>query len=276
MNEYLFLITNNPAEKAGWNKEKHLEFVKKCEKYIDKLISNSQLISAQPLSKQGAVISMQNGELKESAFGSDQEMHVGYYLIATTDLEKAIQLAKQNPEFEYCKSAKIEVREIKIKEAINGFVYPKAYSLSHTELKSPVLKKTIEINKGAKEVWSALTDSEKIKKYFFGTECTSDWKKGSAISYKGIWQGKPYEDKGNILDIQEGKFIYYNYWSGFSGLEDKPENYRNIRYELDDKNGKTLFTVTQDGFVDQRTYDHSSENWEVVMKGLKEMVEKEA
>lgn len=274
MNEYLFLISSNPNEKATWTNEKQREFAKKYEKYIDRLMSNSQLISAQPLSAQGAVISAQNEETTKLSSGSDQETITGYYLITTTDLEKAIQLAKQHPELGYCKQSKIEVRELRTKETINGFVYPKAYSLNQSELKSPVLKKSIEINKSAREVWSALTDSEKIKQYFFGTVCTSDWKKGSAISYKGIWQGKPYEDKGNILDIQEGKFIYYNYWSCFSGLEDKPENYRNIRYELDDKGGKTLFTITQDGFVDQKTYEHSDENWAVVMKGLKEMVEK--
>ena len=56
-------------------------------------------------------------------------------------------------------------------------------------------------------------------------------------------------------------------------MEDKPSNYKNIRYELADNNGKTLFTVVQDGFVDQKTYEHSNENWAMVMEGLKKMSE---
>lgn len=273
MEEYLLLITNKLDEKSSWTKDKHQQFIKSCEDYMDKLMSNSQLISAQPLVREGTIVTKQNGSFTDKALNAQDEIHVGYYHITASNFDKAVEIAKKNPEFEYCTSAKIEVRPINPKDEISGFVYPKAYSLNPKELKSPVLKKSIEINKSTKEVWHALTDSEKIKIYFFGTECTSDWKKGSAISYKGVWQGKPYEDKGNILDIEEGKFIQYNYWSSFSGLEDKPENYKNIRYELVDHKGKTILTVTQDGFVDQKTLEHSEENWEMVMDGLKKMLE---
>lgn len=79
------------------------------------------------------------------------------------------------------------------------------------------LKKSININSSITKVWEALTNPELIKKYFFGTECVTDWKKGSPILYKGVWEGKPYEDKGNILDIEKEKFILYNYWSSFFG-----------------------------------------------------------
>ena len=41
------------------------------------------------------------------------------------DRSEAISLAKENPEFEYSASAKIEVRPVKMKEETTGFVYPK-------------------------------------------------------------------------------------------------------------------------------------------------------
>ena len=133
------------------------------------------------------------------------------------------------------------------------------------------LKKSISINSSILKVWEALTNPELIKKYFFGTECVTDWKKGSPILFKGIWDGKPYEDKGKIIDIEKEKFIHYSYWSAFSGTEDIPENYATIKYELSTDYKTTTFTIIQEGFETQEACDHSSKNWGHVMEGLTKM-----
>lgn len=135
------------------------------------------------------------------------------------------------------------------------------------------LKTSIHINAPVSKVWDALTNAELIKKYFFGTECISDWKKGSPIVYRGVWEGKPYEDKGNIIDIEKEKFIFYNYWSSMSGTADVPANYSEIRYELTpDKNG-TTFTVIQHDIKTQEAREHSEKNWGFIMNGMKKMLE---
>jgi len=139
--------------------------------------------------------------------------------------------------------------------------------------KELTLKKSISINAPVSKVWDALTKPELIKIYFFGTDCITDWKKGSPILYKGTWEGKPYEDKGNILDIEKEKFILYNYWSSFSGTEDIPANYANIKYELAIENGATIFTITQDKIKSEESLKHSESNWGMVMDGLKKMLE---
>jgi uncharacterized protein YndB with AHSA1/START domain len=36
------------------------------------------------------------------------------------------------------------------------------------------------------KVWQALTQPALIKQYLFGTEVTTDWQVGSAITYKGV------------------------------------------------------------------------------------------
>src|SRR6478735_2289173 len=136
-----------------------------------------------------------------------------------------------------------------------------------------ILKKSFQINASPSKVWDALTKPELVKKYFFGTEITTDWKKGSPIFYSGVWEGKPYEDKGNILDIEKEKFIRYNYWSSFSGTEDIPANYANVSYELSQKDGSTILTIIQDGIKDQEALNHSEQNWSMVMEGLKKLVE---
>ena len=46
------------------------------------------------------------------------------YFQEFTDINEAIAMAKENPEFEYVPSATIEVRPIKMKEEQTNFVYP--------------------------------------------------------------------------------------------------------------------------------------------------------
>ena len=103
--------------------------------------------------------------------------------------------------------------------------------------------KSIEINADLQTVWDALINSEKIKLYLFGTETISDWKVGSPIIFQGEYQGQQYKDKGNILDIKQEHILQYDYWSSFSGLEDKPENYSLVTYKLDYANNKTTLTL---------------------------------
>lgn len=137
------------------------------------------------------------------------------------------------------------------------------------------LHKSISIKASAEQVWNALTDPELIKEYFFDTDTKTDWKKGSPIVFSGVWDGLPYEDKGIILDIEPRKFVTYSYWSSFSGTEDKPENYANITYELQDKGDETVLTVIQEGFKNQEALDHSAQNWGYVLDSLKKLVEEE-
>ena len=137
-----------------------------------------------------------------------------------------------------------------------------------------ILEVSTPINASKSVVWKALTDPEQIKKYLFGTETISDWKIGSPITFSGVWEGKPYIDKGTILQIEKEKILKYNYWSSFSGTEDVPANYANITYSLKEKDGQTMFTILQDGIKTKEARDHSEQNWRMVMNSLKELLEK--
>ena len=140
-------------------------------------------------------------------------------------------------------------------------------------MKGLTLNQSISIDAPVSKVWDALTNRELIKIYFFGTDCMSDWKKGSPIVYRSVWEGKAYEDKGNIIDIEPEKFIFYNYWSSMSGTDDIPENYAEIRYELSTDSNRTIFTVIQHNIATQEALDHSATNWGYIMDGLKTMLE---
>ena len=137
------------------------------------------------------------------------------------------------------------------------------------------ISKSIQINAVKNKVWEALTNPEKIKLYLFGTETVSTWKTGSPIIFRGEYQGQHYRDKGMILDIKKEELLKYSYWSGFSGLEDKPENYSYITFTMHFADNKTTLTLNQAGFKDEQSKQHSSENWGQVLEKIKEIVEKE-
>ena|ERR1700744_3737656 len=138
------------------------------------------------------------------------------------------------------------------------------------------IKAEVEININApiSKIWDALTRPEIIKQYFFGTDTVTDWKVGHPIIFKGEWQGKTYQDKGTILDVQKNKLIKYNYWSSMSGIEDKPENYVVITQEIKGEDNKAVLSLTQENIPDEKMKEHSAENWKKVLNGLKQIVEK--
>lgn len=120
----MLYIRNKGDAKAALSAGEHLAFIKKCEVYINKLKADGNLISAQPVIREGFVISKSKNDWTSSAVDPDKEVQVGYYHILASDIDEAIAIAKKNPEFEYVPSATIEVRPIKMKEEKTDFIYP--------------------------------------------------------------------------------------------------------------------------------------------------------
>jgi uncharacterized protein YndB with AHSA1/START domain len=141
--------------------------------------------------------------------------------------------------------------------------------------KNFIVKQSVTINAPAAKIWDALVNPEKIKRYLFGTEAVSDWKAGSPIKYKGVWEGKAYEDKGTILKIVPEKLFESTYWSSAYGVPDKPENYKKVTYELLPEREGVKLVLTQDNNATEEEKNHSEQNWRVVLGGLKDLVEKE-
>jgi hypothetical protein len=125
MKEFMFYIRNKKDAKLSLTAEEHLAFIKQCEVYIGKLKSAGKLIAAQPIVREGVVLKKENEGWQSRDIALDEATQVGYYHILAHDLEDAIAIAKENPEFAYVPSATIEVRPIKTKETETGFEYPR-------------------------------------------------------------------------------------------------------------------------------------------------------
>jgi hypothetical protein len=92
--------------------------------YIDDLKNQGKLISAQPLVREGKMVSGTTGTWAVGPFSESNEVIVGYYHVRANDIDDAIAIAKRNPEFAFGTTARVEVRPIKMKEESTAYVYP--------------------------------------------------------------------------------------------------------------------------------------------------------
>jgi uncharacterized protein YndB with AHSA1/START domain len=136
-----------------------------------------------------------------------------------------------------------------------------------------VANATIEIDASPEEVWAALTDPEQIEKYMFGSQVVTDWKPGSPIVWKGEYEGKKYQDKGEIVEVEQARRLKLTHFSPLSGEDDRPENYHTVLYELEKQGEKTHVSLSQDNNASEEAAEHSKANWEKMLTGLKEVVE---
>ncbi len=138
-----------------------------------------------------------------------------------------------------------------------------------------IISESVLIHAPVQKVWQGLTDPAVIKEYLFGTDTLTDWKPGNPVIFQGAYEGTTYQDKGVIQENIPGKKLSYTYWSGFSGLEDKPENYSLVTYTLlAESESETKFTWTQQGFASEEGFKHSLTGMADFLKKIKETIEK--
>jgi len=125
MKEFMLLIRNEGDGKAALSPEQQQQFLNACMVYIEDLMKKGNLKSAQPLVREGKMISGSPGSFKDGPYNESAEIIVGYYHLLANDLDEAVAIAKRNPEFAFIKAAKIEVRPIKMMEQSTNYTYPK-------------------------------------------------------------------------------------------------------------------------------------------------------
>jgi uncharacterized protein YndB with AHSA1/START domain len=130
-----------------------------------------------------------------------------------------------------------------------------------------------DVEAPASRVWDALTDPDVIERYMFGARVVTDWKPGSSIVWKGEYEGKPFEDKGEVLEVVPERRLKVTHFSPLSGKDDVPENYHTVTYELERHNGTTHVSLSQDNNPSAEAAEHSRANWEKMLSGLKATVE---
>ena len=82
----------------------------------------------------------------------------------------------------------------------------------------------VDIEAPAGRVWSALTDPDQIKEYMFGSQVETDWQVGSPITWNGEYEGRPYQDKGEVLTYDEPRELSVTHYSPMMGEPDEPDS----------------------------------------------------
>jgi uncharacterized protein YndB with AHSA1/START domain len=132
---------------------------------------------------------------------------------------------------------------------------------------------TVEISASPGQVWHALTEPDLIREFFFGTQVDTTWEPGSPITWKGEYDGKKYEDKGEVLEVVPEERLVVTHFSPLSGQEDRPENYHRVEYDLADEGDTTKVTLEQDN-APAESVEEFRTTWQTMLDNLKELVER--
>src|SRR5215472_7079294 len=109
------------------------------------------------------------------------------------------------------------------------------------------VKSSVAIHAPAAKVWNALTDPEQTKKYMFGCAALSDWKPGSPLIWKGVFNNvEMVAVKGHVVSIDPHRLLVYTVIDPNNPeVPDIPENYLTVTCELAREGDETILTVSQ-------------------------------
>jgi len=133
---------------------------------------------------------------------------------------------------------------------------------------------TVTINASAEQVWAALTEPALVKQWQYGTDITTTWEVGTPISFRNEWDGQVFEQHGTVLKMEPHTLISYSLFAPRPGLEDVPENYFTMSYQLEEKDGSTLLSIIQEDPRPQpEGQSDDDEAGQMVLQALKNLVE---
>ncbi|MCY1676178.1 SRPBCC domain-containing protein [Pseudarthrobacter sp. SL88] len=123
-------------------------------------------------------------------------------------------------------------------------------------------------------VWNVITDPAAAREFMFGAKLETDWAEGSPITWSGEWDGKPYQDRGKVLEVDPGRRLVHTHFSALSGEDDVPENYHTLTWTLQDRDGGTHLTLAQDNNPSQEAANHSKGMWDKLVADVKAIAER--
>jgi uncharacterized protein YndB with AHSA1/START domain len=137
-----------------------------------------------------------------------------------------------------------------------------------------VAASNVSIDAPPARVWQVITDPAAVKEFMFGTELLTGWDVGGPIVWRGEWEGRSYEDKGEILEFEPGRRLVHTHFSPLGGREEAPENYHTLTWTLEDDAGKTRLTIVQDNNESAEAAQHSQDMWDKLVADVKKISER--
>ena len=141
-------------------------------------------------------------------------------------------------------------------------------------------KTNIRISNDTLSVWRALTESEFVQQYMFGSSVESYWKVGDPIRYFMMQDGKQIDMvSGHIERIEDGKLLEHSLFPVGASYPETKENHIHVIYALESNGkGECKLEIEQYGFETaadgEKRYEDSKKGWEMVLPKLKEVAER--
>jgi hypothetical protein len=112
MKEFLLIVRTEGDIWTLLSPEKLQQHIEHGTAYIDKLVKDGKIKSAQPLDKGSRIVTKSDGIVKDAPFIESKEVIAGYFLIVVDNIEEAVAIARENPIFQDIET-KIEVHPVK-------------------------------------------------------------------------------------------------------------------------------------------------------------------
>jgi uncharacterized protein YndB with AHSA1/START domain len=123
----------------------------------------------------------------------------------------------------------------------------------------------------AERLWSALTDPEFQKQYWYGMHQESDWQPGS--SWRLVFEDGRAADAGEILEVDPPRRAVIR-WRNEFREEMKAEGFAICVYELEPIGDVVRLTVTHSiGVPDSKFIQAVSGGWPRILSNLKTLLE---
>lgn len=127
----------------------------------------------------------------------------------------------------------------------------------------------IYIDAPAEQVWATLTEPAAVKAWMFGTDLETDWRVGGPIVWKGEYEGRSYEDKGEVLGFDPPRSFSVTHFSPMSGQDDLPENYHTLVFALAATDQGTRLELSQDNNTSDDEAQRAVANWTQALRSVK-------
>nr|AIM48015.1 hypothetical protein [Xanthomonas citri pv. viticola] len=98
----------------------------------------------------------------------------------------------------------------------------------------------------ASKVWKALTVPELVKQWQYGSDLLTTWEVGTPIIFRNEWNGQVFEQKGTVLEFLPESRLKYSLFFPRPDLQDIPEHYFFMTYELTERDGSSSLLVRQE------------------------------
>jgi hypothetical protein len=110
-NQYMFLVRGAACDAGSLSPEQMQTQMREVYAWIDGLTKKGVMTAAQPLTREGKILSGKNGGVISDGIAAESKEAVGgFFIVNASTMDEAVSIARTSPAFNH--GARLEVRQI--------------------------------------------------------------------------------------------------------------------------------------------------------------------